>query len=204
MARLLQIESCPRSCPLTKVFLDVYKEIHPLDTIEVMNLWKIDMPPVIGEMLEAKYGGFDSHEWTSDNRDAWQIIERYVEHFTSADKYLFTIPTWCIGIPYVLKEYIDMITQSGLLFEFVPNGTTRGLVADRPACILCAHEGCAGPGSGSDPLTLQCSFVSSWLKFIGITQIYSVFDEPADVGMLLIQQLREKAEKEAINIANSF
>lgn len=204
MARLLQIESCPRSCPLTKVFLDVYKEIHPLDTIEVMNLWKIDMPPVIGEMLEAKYAGFDSHEWTSDNRDAWQIIERYVEHFTSADKYLFTIPTWCIGIPYVLKEYIDMITQSGLLFEFVPNGTTRGLVADRPACILCAHEGCTGPGSGSDPLALQCSFMSSWLKFIGITQIYSVFDEPADVGMLLIQQLREKAEKEAINIANSF
>lgn len=204
MARLLQIESCPRLYSLAKVFLNVYKEMHPLDTIEVMNLWKIDVPPVIGEMLEAKYAESDSYEWTSENADAVQMIERYVEHFTSADKYLFTIPTWSLGVPYVLKEYIDVITQSGLLFEFMPNGTVRGLVADRPACILCAHGGCAGPGSGSDPMALQYSFMNSWLRFIGITQIYSVIDEPADADMQLIRKVRKKAEKEAANIANSF
>ena len=209
MARLLHIESCPRGdtaspFSLSKVFLKVYKEFHSSDTIEVMNLWKIDFPPAIGEAMEARYAEIDSHKWTSNNAEAWPMIGRYAEHFKSADKYLITIPTWSFGIPYVLKEYIDVITQPELLIEFTPDGIVRGLVADRPACVLYGRGGCAGPGSGRDAMVFQVSFMAGWLRLIGITHVYSVLEEAAGADPQRVREARGKAEKIATSIARSF
>jgi FMN-dependent NADH-azoreductase len=209
MVRLLHIESCPRgditySFSLSKVFLEVYKEFHSSDTIEVMNLWKIDFPPVIGEMVKARYAEIDSHKWTSNNAEAWPMIKRYAEHFKSADKYLITIPTWSFGIPYVLKEYIDVVTQPELLIEFTPDGIVRGLVADHPACVLYERGGCTGPGSGRDAMVFQVSFMTGWLRLIGINHVYSVFEETIGGDPQRVREAREKTEKIATSIARSF
>jgi len=209
MGRLLHIEACPRfdienKSTLTRLFLETYKEIHPSDTIEAMNLWKIDLPSVIGEMLEAKFAETNKQEWTPNDAEAWHMIEKYAEHFKSADKYLFTIPTWSFGIPYVLKEYIDVITQLGLLIEFTKAGVVKGLVADQPACVLYSKGGCAGPGSKRDAVNFQVSFMDGWLHLIGINHIFNVIDETADVDLQHVQRPREKAEKEVAIIARSL
>jgi FMN-dependent NADH-azoreductase len=175
------------------LFLDTYKEIHPADTIEAMNLWKIDLPSAIGETLEARYAETKQQEWRANNAEAWQMIERYAEHFRSADKYLFTIPTWSFGIPYVLKEYIDVITQLGLLIEFTTDGVVKGLVADQPACVLYSRGGCAGPGSKRDAMTFQVSFMDGWLHHIGINHVINVIDESADVNLQHVRGPRDQS-----------
>ena len=52
----------------------------------------------------------------------WRAVLNLVEQFLHADAYLFTIPMWNFGIPYELKQYIDLITHPGLTFTRDENG----------------------------------------------------------------------------------
>jgi FMN-dependent NADH-azoreductase len=209
MAKLLHIESCARgnaSCAasIAKAFLDVYKEVHPSDLIEEMNLWKIYFPRNIGEALGAKYAVIQGDDNMPDFAEAFRMMESYVDHFKSADKYLLSIPTWSFGIPYVLKEYIDVITHAGLLFEPTQAGGFVGLVTDRPACVLYARGGAIGPGSQREAAEAKVTFMESWLRLIGCTDVYTVLDEPAEGDPEVIREARERAEEEAARIARSF
>lgn len=209
MGKLLHIESCPRaSAPyassVTKVFLDVYREAHPSDSIEVMNLWKIYYPAAIGEAVAARYAERRNNERISELAGAWHMIETYAEHFKSADKYLVSVPTWSFGVPYVLKEYIDVITQPGLLFKPSANGRFLGLVPNRPVCVVYARGGSAGPGSKRGALRLQVSFMEEWLRLIGLTDVYRVVDVPADGRPEGFQRGRKKAVEDAARIARGF
>ncbi len=38
----------------------------------------------------------------------------------NADHYVFAVPIWNGGLPYRLKQYIDIITQLGISFNFDP------------------------------------------------------------------------------------
>lgn len=209
MGKLLHIESCPQAgapsaSSVAKAFLDVYREAHPLDSIEVMNLWKIYFPAAIGEAMAARYAERRNNSRISELAAAWHMIETYAEHFKSADKYLLSIPTWSFGVPYVLKEYIDVITQPGLLFEPSAKEGFLGLVPNRPVCVVYAKGGSVGPGSKREALRLQVSFMEEWLRLIGLTEVYRVIDVLADGRPADFKRGRKKAVEEAVRIARSF
>lgn len=186
------------------MFLDVYKEQHPADLVEEMNLWKIYFPDEIGEALSAKYAVVKPYGNLPDYSEAFRMVERYVDHFRSADKYLLSIPTWTYGVPYVLKEYIDVITQLGLLFDLTKTGGFVGLVTNRPACVLYAGDGVVGPGSRRDTVDLQVDFMEGWLRLIGFTDVCSILDEPFERDPQLARQAKRKAKEEVIRIARRF
>jgi FMN-dependent NADH-azoreductase len=48
---------------------------------------------------------------------------------------------WNFGVPYVLKHYIDVITQPGLTFSFNPATGFSGLVTGRPATVISVEFG---------------------------------------------------------------
>ena len=48
--------------------------------------------------------------------------------FDAADRYLFSVPMWNAGVPYILKQFIDVVSQPGLVFGFDPAS------AATPAC----------------------------------------------------------------------
>ena len=48
-------------------------------------------------------------------KSEWNKIVELFGRFNSADKYVFSVPMWNFGIPYILKHYIDLITQPALL-----------------------------------------------------------------------------------------
>ena len=46
--------------------------------------------------------------------------------FDAADRYLFSVPMWNAGVPYILKQFIDVVSQPGMVFGFDPDeGYTR-------------------------------------------------------------------------------
>ena len=57
---------------------------------------------------------------SASERTAWAEVEALFARFNAADKYLFSVPMWNLGLPYILKHYIDVITQPGLAWSFDP------------------------------------------------------------------------------------
>ena len=100
------------------------------------------------------------------------------ERFAAADKYVFSIPMWNAGIPYILKQFIDVVSQPGWVFGFDPVEGYTGLVTGKKAAVV--YTGAVygvgrGPRFGSD---FQMPYMRDWLQWAGIHDIVEVDFHP--------------------------
>jgi FMN-dependent NADH-azoreductase len=130
MAKLLYIEASPRkdrssSIRVARAFVDEYRRTHPEDMVDMLDLWGVDLPVFDGETVNTKYAILHGDEKTPEQVAAWRPVEEAIERFTSADKYLFSLPMWNFGIPYKLKHFIDVLIQPTYTFSFTPEPGRR-------------------------------------------------------------------------------
>jgi FMN-dependent NADH-azoreductase len=209
MARLLHIESSPRkersaSIAVAHHFLDAYRAAHPQDTIETLDLWQAGLPALDAFAIDAKYAVTNGQPYTNEQATAWEAIVTVVDHFKSFDKYLFSVPMWNFGIPYVLKHYIDLVVQSGLTFDYTPNEGYKGLVTGKPAALVYARGGAYGPGTGAEAYDKQSDYLKHVLGFIGFTDVRPIFVEPTMAGPETKDRAVAIATKQADRIARGF
>jgi FMN-dependent NADH-azoreductase len=205
MPKLLHIQSSPRgersaSIAAAQSFLTAYRQAHPEDTVETLDLWHADIPPFDGSTLEAKYAVMGGHNPSGAQAEAWAAVTRLAEHFKSADKYLFSLPMWNFGIPYKLKHYIDVLVQPGLTFSFSPEKGYTGLVTGKPAVAIYARGGAYAPGTGAEGYDLQSKYLRQILGFIGMTDVKDIFVEPT----LQKAEALEAGKKQAAELGATF
>lgn len=186
MARLLYIQASPRggrsySTAAADAFVAAYKIGHPGDTVETLNVFHADLPVFDGAALEAKYAIMHGQEHTSQQRLAWSSVEAVIAQFKRADKYLVAVPMWNFGIPYRLKQYIDVLVQPGYTFGIDANGY-KGLVTGRPATVVYARGGEYPPGTPGEAYDLQKRYMELILGFIGFTDIRTIVVGPTLEG----------------------
>jgi len=138
-------------------------------------------------------------------RAAWAPVEQLINHFTGFDKYLFSIPMWNFGIPYILKHYIDLLVQPGHTFSYTPEEGYRGLVTGKPATIIYARGGSYELSTPMEVLDHQRAYMETILGFIGFTDIRSIIIEPTlMVSREEHAELIEKKKAEARSLAAVF
>jgi FMN-dependent NADH-azoreductase len=209
MSRLLHIESSPRkdrsaSIAVARHFLDAYRAAQPHNTIETLDLWHAGLPSFDAFAIDAKYAIVNGEPHTTEQAGAWQAVVKVVEHFKSFDKYLFSVPMWNFGVPYVLKHYIDLIVQSGLTFSYSPNEGYKGLVTGKPAAVVYARGGAYGPGTGAEAYDKQSDYLQHVLGFIGLTDVKPIFVEPTLAGPEARERAVAIATKQADRVARTF
>lgn len=208
MARLIYVEASPReershSIAVAHAFLDAYRAARPADSVDRLELWHEALPRFDGDMLNAKYAIMHGQETSAAERTAWSEVERLFQRFATADKYLFSLPMWNFGIPYVLKHYIDIITQPGLAWSFSPERGYQGLVSG-PVCAIYASGGAYHAGSGAEGFDMQRPYFENWLAFIGLTDVQRItvagtLGAPTDAA-----RSRETAIADARRLAVTF
>jgi FMN-dependent NADH-azoreductase len=207
MARLLYIQASPRgsrskSIQVADAFVETCKKIHPADTIEVFNVFTAALPAFDGVAVQGKYNIMQGKPHTAEEKLSWDGVLKVIDHFKSADKYIFAIPMWNFGIPYRLKQYIDLIVQPGQTFAVTDNGY-EGLVKGKPAVVVYARGGTyAGPAENSDQ---QKRYVEQILGFIGFTDIRSIIVEPTLHGTPgSIEAMVQECKRQAHSLAATF
>ena len=208
MAKLIYIESSPRksrshSIKASKAFLDSYAKEHPNDTIEKIDLWAEALPPFSDEVLDAKYSIMHGSEPSENEKKAWEKIENLFNRFNSGDKYVFSVPMWNFGLPYVLKHYIDLITQPGLAWAFTPESGYSGLVSGKVAVIY-ATGGEYSAGSQTEAFDLQKPAFENWLAFIGLTDVSKIVIAPTLSDPTEVEKTLNSCIEVAKTTAKSF
>ncbi len=183
MAELLYIEASPRkersaSIKVAGDFVEEYQKVHSEDRVEVLDLWKKELPPFDGDIINAKYRILHGEPHTMAEKEAWRAVEDIIAHFKKFDKYLFSLPMWNFGIPYILKHYIDILIQPGYTFAYSPESGYTGLVTGKPAVLVCARGGSYPPGTPGEAFDMQKRYMETILGFIGFTDIRSIIIEP--------------------------
>jgi FMN-dependent NADH-azoreductase len=208
MTTLLHISASPRgprseSLALAASFLETYRGLHPDHEIAEWDLWDGSLPEFGPAAAGAKMDVIAGTTPTGAGALAWSAARTAFDRFAAADKYLFSVPMWNAGVPYILKQFIDVVSQPGAVFGFDPERGYAGLVTGRKAAVIYTSaiygEG-RGPAFGSDH---QAPYFEDWLRWAGIGDITAVFFRPnlatadADAG-------RRLAAADAVDAAKSF
>src|SRR5215203_350166 len=170
MSRLLHISASPRgarseSLALAATFLDTYRELNPLDVVDLFDLWDGTLPGFGPSAAAAKMTIFGGGVPEGAEAAAWNGARATFERFASYDKYLFSVPMWNAGIPYILKQFIDVVSQPGMVFGFDPVAGYTGLLRDKKAVLLltsAVYGPDRPPSFGSD---FQSSYLRDWLQW---------------------------------------
>jgi FMN-dependent NADH-azoreductase len=183
MTTLLHVSASPRgaaseSLALASTFLDTYREMHPGTAVETLDLWQAPLPRFGPVGASAKVAVFTGGSLDAEQAAVWAQAQALADQFTAADAYLFSVPMWNAGVPYVLKQWIDIITQPGMLFGFDPATGYTGLVTGKKAAAVYT-SGVYAPGVpieyGTD---FHASFLTDWLRFTGVTDVTEICFQP--------------------------
>ncbi len=201
MSRLLYIQASPRvqrshSIAVADAFVETYERTHPDDEIVTLNVFEASIPNFDGLAVQAKYTILHGQSHSEEELQVWKNVEKVIEQFTSADKYVLAVPMWNFGIPYRLKQYIDLLVQPGYTFSYSEDTGYKGLVVGKPMLAVYARGGEYPKDSATEAFDLQTKYIELIFGFIGFENIRSVVIEPTLQGG---PDIAESRRQEAIN-----
>ena len=199
MTRLLHISGSPRkdrsrSDMVARRFI----EQSGVTNAETLDLEAINLPDFNGAAIEGRYALIEGREVSPEMHEVWAQIGKTIEYFLSFDTYVFSVPMWNFGVPWRLKQYIDVLTQPGLTFTVSATGV-KGMAAGRRAVLICSGALDIRPGQPGHELDFQTAFMKAWLGFIGITDVHEVqvrptYGTPEQVEAAMATAYEEAAE----------
>lgn len=208
MNRLLHISASPRgtaseSLGIANAFVEAYRDAHPGHEIEHWDLWDGSLPDfAVG--ARAKMTVFSGAEPEREEADAWRAAERVFQRFDSADRLLISVPMWNASIPYVLKQFIDVVSQPGWIFEVDAVSGYRHLLAGRGKRVAVVYTSAVwGPHLGREfGSDFQATYFNDWLQWTGITDISEIRFHPTLTGDW--DAARQAARAQARELAKTF
>ena len=207
MSKLLHISASPRgprseSRAIAATFLDTVRETDPGLAIDEYDLWDGTLPAFGPDAAAAKMAVFAGEEPQGAAGVAWAAAIATFRRFDAADRYLFSVPMWNAGVPYILKQFIDVVSQPGMVFGFDPEQGYRGLLRGKRAAVVytsAVYGPDRGPAFGAD---FQAPYLEDWLRWAGVEEISTIHFRPdlatadAETGRRLAHaQAREEAKR---------
>jgi FMN-dependent NADH-azoreductase len=208
MPKLFHLTCSPRaeseSLAGARVFLDRFRTSRPDWDIDEMNLWRDHLPEFDGSILQAKYARISGRGFSDAERDAFAVAERIAIRFALAERVLISTPMWNFGIPYKLKQWIDVISQPGLTFRFDPVQGYLPLLKDRPTVIILASGSDFVTGMNRGRIDMATPYLREALRFIGVSDVHFVPIGPTTGPTEPIRAARESAHRRLVEIASRF
>ncbi|WP_432731229.1 FMN-dependent NADH-azoreductase [Variovorax sp. W6] len=207
--RILHIEASPsgersRSTDTARHFLQRHRELHPEVEIETLCLWDMELPAFDATMIEAKFAVLRSTSATEEQKRRWQGAVQLARAFNAADKYVFSLPMWNFGIPYILKHYIDIVTLPGENWLWTPQEGYSGLLHGKRAALVYSSAGDYPVGVPSHDKDFQKPYMRTWLGFLGIDHVVELTAAPTLASPEAVAASLARARNEAERLAERF
>jgi FMN-dependent NADH-azoreductase len=176
MTTLLHVNSSPRgadssSLALATTFLEALIARAPETKVDTLDLFDYPLPPFGAVSAATRHAVVSGGTPTGESDRTSSHARTLFDVFAAAGAYLFNVPMWNAGIPYVLKHWIDVVTQPGWAFGFEATRGYTGLLTGKRAVVVYT-SGVWSPGVslgfGAD---FHSTFFDDWLRFVGITDV---------------------------------
>ena len=176
-------------------FIEVYKKNNPDDEIIELDLYDAGLQFLPkGKLQELNHA--------VQENDRTHPILKFAYDFLEADKYILAEPIWNLGIPAILKAYIDYIVVKGITFTYGAQGAI-GLCKNKKAVNIISRGG----DYSSEPvmsLEMADKYLRNIFGFMGITDFTTVAADRLDIITEDTEKLLEEAIVKAEEIALNF
>jgi len=200
MSKLLYIKANPKSDDVSRTFrisekfIETYREYNPQDEIITLDLYKEKMRFLTLDDINSIFG-----PKTDSSKD--HPILKYTYQFAEADKYVIAAPMWNLGIPSILKAYIDYITVSGITFKYTDQGPI-GLMKGKKAVHIMATGGEYTQGPSAE-FEMANRYIKTIFGFMGI-EVQTIIAEKLDIIGEDVERIVSDAIKRAQELAKTF
>ena len=178
--KILEIQSSPRgessdSITLTTSFIEACRSDNTSIVVDTLNVWHERLPEFDYEAIGAKYKAVKHQAMTEAESSVWERIQSLIQRFQNANRIVLGTPMWNFGLPYKLKQLIDLVAQRNYLFAY--DGKQYGpLLNVEKAVVVCTRgsrfiEGTPIPPSRFD---YQATYLDFWLQLVGVQDLRSV------------------------------
>jgi FMN-dependent NADH-azoreductase len=181
-----------RTFRISEHFIREYKKSHPEDEIITLDLYKEDVNFLDAKGVQLKY----------DPGKADDPMLKYALQFKDADKYVFAEPFWNLGIPSILKAYIDYICITKLTFAYTAEGPV-GLLKNKKCVNIITRGGAYSEGPFA-ALEMGDKYLRNILGFLGITDYTTISADMLDVIGVDVERAVGNAMKQAEELAKTF
>lgn len=165
-------EGISRTFRVSDSFMETYKNSHPGDNVIELDLYKEDIAFLTEEDINTVFG-----PKTEESRK--HRILKYTYQFADADKYVIAEPMWNLGVPAILKAYMDYITVTGITFKYTEAGPV-GLLKGKKAVNISTRGG----DYQSEPYSnfeMGDRYLRTIFAFLGITDFTTITAENLDI-----------------------
>ncbi|MFD1539575.1 FMN-dependent NADH-azoreductase [Nonomuraea guangzhouensis] len=207
MKPILHISASPRgaesiSLAIASTFVEEYVATHPGAQVDHFDLWDGSLPEFGPAAAKAKMTVFGGGVPDGEEAAAWEAAVRVFEWFDAYDRYLFSVPMWNSGVPYKLKQLIDVVSQPGMVFGVDPETGYQHLLSGKRAAVVYTSA-VWGPGVGAEfGSDFQSTFFGGWLRWAGIDDVQEIRHHPTLTGSY--EDERKQADERAREIARRF
>ena len=181
-----------RTFKVADSFIEEYKKNNSKDEVIVLDLYKENVDFLRPEDLGKVFG-------PKDEESRKNPILKYAYEFAEADKYVIAAPMWNLGIPAILKAYIDYVSVTGITFKYTENGPV-GLLKNKKAVHIVSRGG----EYGDAPYEMGDRYLRTILGFFGISEIETIAIENLDVIGVNVQEKVEEGIRKAKSSAQKF
>lgn len=194
---LLYIDCCislnarSRTRLLAETFLDAWRERHPQDTVEIVDLKTIELPALTHARLAAREALLEEGR-TDDPSFA------LARQFAAAERIVVAAPYWDLSYPAQLRLYIEHISARNLTFGYNEQGRSVGLCrAEKLLFLTTAGGPLENANHGGDHLQALC-------KLYGVGSYACLGAEMQDVQEIDHESILQTALQEAKDLARTF
>lgn len=184
-----------RTFKISDKFIETYKQLNPDDEIIDLDLYDAKVP------LLPK-GGLAEMRAAVINQDKNHPVLKFAYQFLEADKYVIAEPIWNLGIPAILKAYIDCVAVGGITFMYTEKGPV-GLCKDKKAVNIISRGG----DYSSDPmesLEMADKYLRNIFGFMGIYDYKTIATDRLDIITEDSKAIVNSSIEIAISAAQTF
>jgi FMN-dependent NADH-azoreductase len=184
-----------RTFAVSDYFVEQYKKNNPADEIITLDLYEEHVDFLSEDDIAAVFG-------PKTEASKQHPILKYAYQFLAADKYIVAAPFWNLGLPAIVKAYLDYICITGITFKYTENGPV-GLCQGKKAIHIVSRGGnyMEGPATGFE---MGDRYLRVLFGFLGITDFSTIAIEGVDIIGADVDAIMNKALKNAELSASSF
>lgn len=175
-----------QSGQLSDYFVEQWREKHAGDVITVRDLAANPIPVLDGELVGALRPS--DAQLTARQQEALALSDELIAELKANDVIVIAAPMYNFNIPTQLKNYFDLVARAGVTFRYTEKGP-EGLVTGKRAVVLTSRGGI----HKDTPTDLVTPYLTTFLGFIGITDVNFVFAE----GIAYGPEVAAKAQSDA-------
>lgn len=199
MSTVLYIKANPKSNEesrtfrISEKFIAAYRAASPDDKISTLDLYPMGCQFLghdVVTMHKSQVAAGREHP-----------VIKYAYQFKDADKFVIAAPMWNLGIPAILKAYIDYVVVAGVTFKYTPQGAV-GLCQGKKAIFIVTRGGdYMGPMKDYE---MGERYLRTIFGFLGITDFTTIAAEGLDIIGNDVEAILNRAFAEAETKAKEF